>query len=46
MNGLTSFERYMIRYYLRQKLDEMRYNNAIPEKILFLEKIIDKLEVF
>ena len=46
MEKLSSFERYMVKYYLRQKLDEMRYNDAIYEKISVLKKIIDKLEVF
>lgn len=46
MENLSSFERYLIKYYLKQKLDEMRYNNAISEKIIQLEKIINKLEVF
>lgn len=46
MEKLTSFERYLIKYYLRQKLSEMKINNAINGKVEDLEKIIDKLEVF
>lgn len=46
METLTSYERYLIKYYLRQKLSEMKFNDVINAKIEELEKIINKLYVF
>lgn len=46
MQNLSSFEKYLIKYYLTQKLTEMRINGSIWEKTVQLQKILDKLEVF
>ena len=46
MDNLTSFERFLVKYYLEQKLAEMKYNHAVFEKKIQLEKIIKKIETF
>ena len=45
MQNLSSFEKYLIKYYLTQKLTEMRINGSIWEKTVQLQKDLTQKQI-